>query len=235
MSTYRSVLGGPSTSQSLTTTLGWSCESAHRRWNPRFWSAPGARCLYFIATLFSPLLFFHMPKKKCPHFWLPEQLTTVIIREIKCLSQRRNRSLEMPVSLRTKKKMLLAVHLSYRMNVLITRGFSQLRTTPGRGSQKILRVWKEASWLITEHSTPKSLSPPSIEVTLGKPCDLSIFFVISLPSSPCSLPLERLPWFLLQVSNFCKMSFCEAFPDLPEAKSASSLLTHPHSRLSVPR
>ena len=109
------------------------------------------------------------------------------------------------------KKMLLAVHLSYRMNVLITHGFSQLRTTPGRGSQKILRVWKEASWLITEHSTPKSLSPPPTEVTLGKPLDLSVFFVIPLPPSSHSLFLESLPWFLLQVSNFYKMSFCEAF------------------------
>lgn len=77
-----------------------------------------------------------------------------------------------------RKKMSVTVHLCYRMNVLIAHGFSQLRTLD-QGCQKILKVWKEESWLVTEHSTPKSLSPPSTYVTLGKPLDLPTFFHIS--------------------------------------------------------
>lgn len=84
--------------------------------------------------------------------------------------------------------MSLTAHRGYRMNTLITHVVSQLRTTPGQGGRKILRVWKEVSGQNTEHSTPKSLSLPSTKVTLGKTCPCSSSFLVLFS------PLGWLPW-----------------------------------------
>lgn len=195
MSVYRGILGGPSTSWNFNTILGFSFKSAHtgnRKLNPCFWAVPEAKCFYFIAIL----IFFHMQMKtppilSCQNSWIlsSSEKSNACLKEgaalqkFLCISEQR-------------KKMSMTVHLCYRMNVLIAHGFSQLRTLD-QGFQKILRVWKEESWLVTEHSTPKSFSPPSSYVTLGKPLDLSMFFHISsflmLFSLPGMASLSYLP------------------------------------------
>lgn len=118
----------------------------------------------FLRNLWSKVLIFHRNsyvfffsytcKWKVPSFQLPKQLNTVIIRKIKCFSQRRSCCVEIPVHLRTKEKnvvndsSLLKDKCTYHTWLFTV---SQLRTTVSQGSKKIIRVGKEASCLVTEN------------------------------------------------------------------------------------
>ena len=151
MPAYRSIVWGLSTSWNLNIILGFNYKSVHtgsRKLNLRFWEISEANYWYFIEIpMFSS--FLTHANEKSPIFSCQKQLNTVIIRKIKCLSQRRNCSVEIPVHLRTKEKNVDDSSL-LKDNVLIIHGFSQLRTTVSQGSKKIIRVWKEASCLVTE-------------------------------------------------------------------------------------